>query len=231
MVGIYLQHIRRYDVAQISQHMDCLVELLLNDVSLSSQNPHIDPLNGGCLHAVIALSQGHMNDRLELALDSARLLLRLKCLFQDSLDVLFLLLLLGLLEQLVGDGLLDLIPEVKILPVFDVAFYELGEFEQQLTVALLGLLVVFQSESVNVAFEQKAARAVYFFLECGEDLQVGLGSEFQFVSVCLFDSRLARVKHALVNDLKNVLEKLVLVQELFDFPQLCNALVWSLKVD
>lgn len=129
MISVYLEHVRRDDVAQIREHVDCLVEFLLNYVSFRSQNSDVHPFNSASLDAVIALSQRHVNDRPQFLPGFACFLLRIECLLHYCLDVRLLLLLLGLLEQLIRNLLLDFVAQIQVPPVLNVALDELWKFK------------------------------------------------------------------------------------------------------
>jgi hypothetical protein len=62
------KHIRRDHIAQVSEDMRGLIELLLDQVCLCCYDSHSDPLGGAGLNTGITLSQCLLGDALQFAM-------------------------------------------------------------------------------------------------------------------------------------------------------------------
>ena len=68
------KHIRRDHIAQVSEDMRGLIELLLDQVCLCCYDSHSDPLRGAGLNTGITLGQCLLSDALQFAMQFLRLL-------------------------------------------------------------------------------------------------------------------------------------------------------------
>ena len=215
------EHVRRYDVAQVRQDVDGLVELLLQHVGLRGSDAYLDPLRRAHMGALVALDQSLLSYGLELRKQLLGFLLELVgCLLGGLAPLLF-----RLKSQPSLIHFLALVEALDVVPELQIVRDDLRVFLDQFLEAIHRSGLISQGMGVNVRLQQETAWSIYLLFKSAQYREVLLCqlllSWIQSVILALSSSLDASIDH--VND---QMHERILVQEALDQPLFLLSLDW-----